>query len=95
MTSRPPVLFVNYRHPHDAQDREVREQVNRHVMVDIGRARRKKPRRTVTVIPLEMREQPPSCLSSIAGSGFDIDNAGWELVQFSMTPLPAAQLMLG
>jgi hypothetical protein len=89
MASRPPALFVNYRHPDDAQDRQVRGQVNRHVMLDIGRARRRNPRRTVTVIPLEVREQPASCLSSAAGSGFDIDNDGWELIRFSMTAAPA------
>lgn len=49
--------FVNYKHPDEARDPEVKQAVRRHVMKDIGFARRRNPYRTV--IDLEVNALLP------------------------------------
>jgi hypothetical protein len=47
------ITFVNVSHPGELQKRNVQTSIRRHVMRDIGRSRRKKPRHKI--IPLEVR----------------------------------------
>lgn len=49
--------FINVSHPNDAQNKDVQAGIRRHVMKDIGRLRRKRPR--AIVIPLHMRIYSP------------------------------------
>ena len=51
------IAFVNVSHPGEVRSRHVQKAIRRHVMKDIGRVRRKRPR--AEIIPLEVREQPP------------------------------------
>lgn len=57
------VAFVNVSHPGQIRSRRVQGEIRRHVMKDIGRARRKKPR--VQVIPLEVRMPSPTAIQTV------------------------------
>ena len=54
----PSIAFVHLSHPDDIRNRNVQAGIRRHVMKDIGRSRRKRPRRVA--IPLEVQPRPAS-----------------------------------
>ncbi|KAI5461949.1 hypothetical protein BGZ63DRAFT_403227 [Mariannaea sp. PMI_226] len=56
--------FVNITQPSDAQSNHTQKLIKRHVMKDIGRARRKRPRAQVIELRVRPHSTQPNCLGS-------------------------------
>jgi hypothetical protein len=55
----PDITFVNVSHPGEIQKRHVQTSIRRHVMRDIGRSRRKKPRHKIVTLEFRVPENQP------------------------------------
>ncbi|KAH7020708.1 uncharacterized protein B0I36DRAFT_333061 [Microdochium trichocladiopsis] len=90
-TANKHALFVNYTAPEDARDGVLRTRIRRHVMEDIGRARRRRPPRP-RVVALELRREteyqnrvPRGLEPSTTSTGLHLGLEDWELIRFTIT----------
>lgn len=87
------IVFVNLSHPGEIRNRNVQTNIRRHVMRDIGRSRRKKPR--PVIIPLEVRRAKEKLGSKGTESELNIYGSSNQTYNYGLCRSPKGSGILG